>query len=77
MGSHRDPRGADSEGNVVMGQSGDSPSAFVYVDFSAQIKLNRAEMDEASGDLAQAVQNRIGHTGALVIDIDAEEERDD
>lgn len=50
---------------------------YVYVDFLAQIKLDRVQVEQAGGDLVTAVQAEIGHTGALVLEIDAEEERDD
>lgn len=47
-----------------------SRSESIEVVFDAQLKLTREEIEEAGGDLAQAVQNQIGHTGAQVIEID-------
>lgn len=38
--------------------------------FDADITLTREEIDEAGGDLAQAIQNQIGQTGARVIEVD-------
>jgi len=55
--------------DVEMEVAGDE---LVEIEFTATIKLWRnkeiLEDGEADGDIAQAVQNVIGHTGACVIE---------
>lgn len=41
-------------------------SALTTVAFSANIKLTQQDIEDAGGDLAQAVQNVVGGTGAQV-----------
>lgn len=60
-----------------MTTSANAPSVFVYVDFMAQIKLTRSDLDAAGGDVARAVQNEIGPVGAVLLEIEDEEERND
>ena len=38
------------------------------VSFEATIRMTDEELQEADGDIAQAVQNAVGHTGASVED---------
>lgn len=40
----------------------------VTVSFSAEITLYAVDIDEAGGDVEQAVQNLIGGAGAVVVD---------
>lgn len=47
-----------------------SASESIVVVFRADIKLDAEDVREAGGSLSQAVQNRIGHTGAAVLDIE-------
>ena len=54
----------------------DPDPPFVYVDFSAQIKLTREDV-QAAGSITQAVQNEVGPADASVVDIDCEEWSDE
>lgn len=46
-------------------------AAELTIEFEGSITITREELDEADGDAGQAVQNRIGHTGAEVDMADA------
>lgn len=48
--------------------SSDDP--YVRVVFEAEIPLDRDDLDAGMGSMAQAIQNVIGHTGAVVIEAD-------
>lgn len=39
------------------------------VTFLASIRISKQEIVDADGNVAQAIQNEIGHTGASVIEI--------
>lgn len=47
----------------------ESDSTHIRVLFEAEITVSLDEVDEANGDQAQAVQNLIGQTGAVVIGV--------
>lgn len=44
-------------------------TGYTTVIFAAEIKLSAEEVAEADGNVTQAVQNEIGHTGAAVIKV--------
>lgn len=43
---------------------------FTRITFLAEIKLTTEEINDAGNDFCQAVQNEIGGTGAVVIEVE-------
>lgn len=52
-------------------------TVFATISFEGSITLPLEELDAALGDAAQAVQNAIGHTGALVVSAETDHTDDD
>ena len=44
--------------------------AFRSIEFTAEISMTEAEVEAGHGSLAQAVQNVVGHTGAIVLAVE-------
>ena len=42
---------------------------YVEYEFTATIKLSPQDLREADGDVAQAIQNVVGRTGACVVEV--------
>lgn len=50
------------------------PDDLTEITFTAKIKLFADDLEEAEGDVKQAVQNMIGGSGAQVVDVEDEVE---